>query len=26
VDAFGRQVAAVERDWRAGLDSLSASA
>ena len=26
VDAFGRQAAAVERDWRAELDSLSASA
>lgn len=26
VDAFGRQLAALERDWRAELDSLSASA
>jgi hypothetical protein len=26
VDLFGRQLAAVERDWRAELDSLSASA
>jgi hypothetical protein len=25
VDAFGRQLASVERDWRASLDSLSAS-
>ena len=25
VDAFGRQLAGVERDWRALLDSFSAS-
>jgi hypothetical protein len=25
VDAFGRQLASVERDWRAALDSLSAA-
>jgi hypothetical protein len=25
VDAFGRQLAAIERDWRAELDSLSAA-
>ena len=25
VDAFGRGLAGVERDWRAALDSLSAS-
>ena len=26
VDAFGRQLAAIERDWRAELDALSAAA